>query len=187
MTKSNPVTVREVIATFIDSESLRHAVEELDAAGFTNESIDMLASDKAVIEKLSDIYERVHKEPSDSQGPPVDFVLKDTVGESYRNMIGAIGWYGATLSGGVLLISAGIIGSPLLAALAAVPAVAGATAVIGNKLRQSEAEHLEEQIDQGNILLFVRVDDREKEKSAAKILKGYSDRPLTIVDVPNAA
>ena len=179
--------VREIIATFTDSKKLCTAIDELSAAGFTAECIDLLASDDAVTEKLPDIYHRVNTNKDADDGPPVEYVAKETVGESFRNMIGAMGWYGATLGGGVLLISAGLIGSPILAALAAAPAVGGAVGVVAKKLQQNEAEALKEQIDLGHILLFVRTDLPEQEERAALILQKYSIQDLTIVDAPQAA
>jgi hypothetical protein len=176
--------VREIVAIFVGSESLLAAIDELAAAGYSKNSVDLLASDKAVQENLGDIYVKVHKREGLDDGPPVAYVAKESLGESFRSIAGAMGWVSAGLSGGVLLVSVGVIGSPLLAALAAAPAVGGVAAILGGKIRQTDAEYLEEQIDQGHLLLFVRADTPAQEEQVSLILTKHTKQNLKIVDVP---
>lgn len=60
--------------------------------------------------------------------------------------------------------------APLLPRAAGVAAVGAAGTVIGLLIHQSDSDFLDEQIDEGHLLLFVRTSDTDRRDVAMKIL-----------------
>ena len=69
------------------------------------------------------------------------------------------------------MASAAILGGAVVAAASGVAAIALAGAVMGLIIHQSDADFLDEQVDEGHILLFVRTRDAERAAKAIDILK----------------
>ena len=59
--------------------------------------------------------------------------------------------------------------------------VGGAMSLI---LHESDAEYLEEQIDEGHLLLFVRTENPEREKVALDILSRHGAYDVRICEAP---
>ena len=180
--KSKSMTVREAVGIFTNSKTLENAITALINSGFNNDAINLLASESTVQDSLGEFYRESHKSIDTPIGPRTGFVVKNT-GVLAHDAIGTLILVGATLSGGVLLVSAGAFGSPLLAALSTAPIVGGITAVLLKTVQKSDADYLEEQLEMGHMLLFVRTDDADQEKSALKILSKHSAHDAKIYTV----
>lgn len=88
--------------------------------------------------------------------------------------LGSLFFAGATTAAGAAVVSAAVLGGALLAAATGAAAIGGVGAAMALILRESDAEHLEQQVDEGHLLLFVRVRDAAAEQRAIDILSRHS-------------
>jgi hypothetical protein len=51
-------------------------------------------------------------------------------------------------------------------------------------IHESDAEYLEEQVDEGHLLLFVRTDDSEREKLALDVLSRHGAFDAKVYEAP---
>jgi hypothetical protein len=94
---------------------------------------------------------------------------------------------GALATAGVVVAS----GGALAAVIAATAAAGGAGGLIGsilaNWLGDHHAHHLQEQLDRGGLLLWVRTWHADDEKRAVEILKKHSGSDVHVHALPAAA
>jgi outer membrane lipoprotein SlyB len=81
--------------------------------------------------------------------------------------------------------SAAIFGGALLTAATGALAVGAVGALVGLIIHRNDAEYLEQQIDKGRMLLFVRTRDAQHEKRALEILSRHSAHDAKIYSVPD--
>ncbi|MDQ2076014.1 hypothetical protein [Marinimicrobium sp. ABcell2] len=178
--------VREVIGIFFDQNHLKAAINDLHASGFNTGQIGLLASEYAVEESLGDLYTRIN-EPREEVAPPhMTFVRKTSVGDTFHALGGGLFFVGSTAALGAVVASAAVFGGALVAGVAAAVTVGTIGAVLGRIIHQSDAEYLEQQVDEGNLLLFIRADTREDEDRAIRILSKHSGFDARVHEVPVA-
>lgn len=176
--------VREAVGIFFDTESLHEAVDELVASGFTYEQLGLLAGEFTVKERLGDYYNRINESANTEGGPRTAFVAEKSVGDTVHGFIGSLFFVGTTATSGAVVASAAILGGSLVAALGGAVALGGAAAAMGLILHKGDAEYLEEQINAGHLLLFVRTDDAEHEKQALSILSSHGAFDAKVYSAP---
>src|SRR4029434_3426672 len=98
----------------------------------------------------------------------------EAIGDVEGGLIGGLMYVGAMAAGGAIVASGGT-----LAALVATAALAGgAGGLIGSILAKWVGDHhahyLQEQMDRGGLLLWVRTWDAEDERRAVEILSKHS-------------
>jgi hypothetical protein len=163
-------TVQEAIGVFFDIDHLKLAIEELESAGFDNSEIGLLASEKAVEEALRDVYTRSEDFSENPNAPCVAFVADKPGDDTFHALIGGLFFYGATTAAGAAVASAAILGGAVVAAASGVAAIGLAGTVMGLIIHQSDADFLDEQVDEGHILLFVRTRNAERAAKAVDVL-----------------
>ncbi|HSA81996.1 MAG TPA: hypothetical protein VLE23_14360 [Geminicoccaceae bacterium] len=182
MSAEPPTTsVREAVAVFDDVSDLDAAVEELRQAGFEGDAISLLASEHAVQKKLGHRYERVEDLEDEPDAPRVAYRTPAALGESEDMLIGSLTYLPAVVAAGTVVASAGIVA-------AAVTGTALAGALIGTVMARwidkQHAEHLQEQLDRGGLLLWVRTPDQAAERRALEILTRHSAHDVHIHELP---
>lgn len=165
------VRVREVVGTVHNLELLEDMVVALSAAGFDKGDIDLMASRKAVLEKLPAIYADPIYLAEVPELPRRELVTRDE---------------GTTLTGVVFgtLISLAALGAALpvvasggaLAAVLAATAGGAAGAGIAKVVRSAilggvGAEDLERDLRGGGLVVFVRARDAAAEERAQQIMR----------------
>jgi hypothetical protein len=182
MHKHEP-TVREAVGIFHNADSLRGAIQDLLDSGFKYDEIGLLASEQVVERSLGDLYVRVNESADSPDAPATAFVRRESLGEATRTHSGGLVFVGASGAAGAVVASAALLGGALLPAVGAVVGVGLVGAFVASFIHQSDAEYLQQQIDEGQLLLFVRVDpDREYE--AMNILKRQSGLDVKIYEIP---
>jgi len=185
--KHNQSTVREAVGIFFESKHLHEAVDELVSVGFDFADLGLLAGQYTVKQRLGDFYNQINESADSDAGPSTAFVANESMGDTVHAFLGTLFFAGTTAASGAVVASAAVLGGSLL------PAVAGAAALgaIGGALsliiHQSDAEHLEEQVDEGHLLLFVRTQDSDEETKAVEILSRHGAYEARIYEVPAAA
>jgi hypothetical protein len=182
--RENATPLREAVGIFFGAEPLRAAIEDLLASGFDRSELGLLAGEFTVKQKLGDIYAELNENADDPSAPGIRFILKDAGTDTVHSIFGGLSLAGITAAGGAVVASAAVLGGALAPAVAGVAAVVGIGAVFSRILHQSDAEHLEEEIEKGNILLLVRTRDAAQEKKAGDILKKHSAYDVHICTIP---
>jgi hypothetical protein len=181
MRDQDKAAVTEAVAVFHDVSDLDAAVEELRAAGFDKDDISLLATEQAVNRKLGHRYERVEELEDDPAAPRVAYRTRASLGESEDRLIGSLTYLPAVVAAGTVVASAGVV-----AAAVTGTAIAGALigTVLSHWLDQSHAEHLQEQLDRGGLLLWVRTPDPDTQQRALAILTRHSAHDVHIHRLP---
>lgn len=174
-------TVREAVAVFHDWSSLEAAVDELREAGFAREAISLLAGSATVERKLGHVYRRVEELEDDPKAPRTAFVSAKQIGAREDMVISSLTILPTLLAAGVVVASAGAV-----AAAIAGTAVVGATlgTVLARWMDKRHADWLQEQLDRGGILLWVRTPDEAAERRAIQILTDHAAHDIHVHEIP---
>jgi hypothetical protein len=179
--------VREAVGVFNRPEDLQGAIDELLSSGFHRAELSLLASERAVEEKLGHRYEKVIALEDDPRVPRTAYVSTEAVGSAEGAVIGALMYVGATAAAGAVLVS----GGTLAAGIAAILMAGGAGGLIGATLAKWIGDHhgqyLQQQLEHGGLLLWVRTWDVEEEKRAVEILRKNSGTDVHLHTIPAAA
>jgi hypothetical protein len=181
MPEQHKGVVSEAVAVFHDVSDLDAAVEELRAAGFAKDDISLLATEDAVEDKLGQRYERVEELEDEPEAPRVAYRTRTSLGESEDRLIGSLTYLPAVVAAGTVVASAGVV-----AAAVTGTAIAGALigTVLAHWLDKSHAEHLQEQLDHGGLLLWVRTPDEDAQRRALEVLTRHSAHDVHIHQLP---
>lgn len=174
-------TVREAVAVMEDVDSLEAAVDELRQAGFSADSISLLAGHATVERKLGRMYERVEDLEDDPTAPRTAFVSNRAVERREEVVIGSMTTLPTLIAAGTVVASAGAV-----AAAIAGTAVTGALIgkVLASWMDKRHATWLEEQLERGGILLWVRTANDTEERLALEILGRYAAHDIHLHEIP---
>lgn len=180
--------VREAVGVFVEAEQLKRAASALLEAGFDRGALGLLAGQEAVQRSLGDLYNERQVPSDDSQGPATGFVEHESIGDTAHAWVGGVSLAGTTALGAAVVASAAVLGGALVAATAGAAAVGAVGAAMGAIIHKSDAEYLEEQIDDGRLLLFARTRDADEEGRAARTLSehGALDTKVITVERPES-
>jgi hypothetical protein len=171
----------EAVAVFEDVTDLDAAVEELRAAGFKKSDISLLASEDAVERKLGHRYERVEELEDDPNVPRRAYQTRKSLGETEDILMGSLTYLPAVLAAGTVVASAGVVAAAVTGAALGGALIATA---LGHWMDRSHAEWLQEQLDRGGLLLWVRTPTPEAEQQALGILTRYSPHDVHLHKMP---
>ena len=177
-------TIREAVSIFHSPEELQQAIDELLSSGFHRAELSLLASEQAVEEKLGHRYEKVSALADHPTVPRAAYVSTEAIGDAEGGVIGGLVYVGAVVAAGAVVAS----GGTLAAVITATALAGGAGGLIGSILAKwigdHHAHHLQEQIDHGGLLLWVRTRTAELEKRAVEILKKHSGDDIHVHALP---
>jgi hypothetical protein len=148
------------------------------SSGFDRAEISLLASEETVDEKLGHIYQKVTELEDDAAVPRTCYVSQESMGDAEGGIIGGLIYVGVGATVSAIFASGGALATVIAGA-----ALAGGTAgLIGTALARLIGEHhskyLQEQLQHGGLLLWVRTWDAEREKKAKEILSKHSGRDV---------
>ncbi|WP_103221542.1 hypothetical protein [Roseibium marinum] len=166
--------IREAVGYFDTAETLQEAVDELLTSGFNRAELSLLAGEHAVEEKLGHKYRKVAELEDDPKAARCSYVSTETTGDAEGALIGVPLYVAASAAAGVILASGGTMAAAIIGAALA----GGAGGLIGGILAKlvgdRSAQHLQEQLEHGGLLLWVRTWKPADEQRAADILKKHS-------------
>lgn len=173
-------SIREAVGYFDTADTLQAAIDELMSSGFDRAELSLLASEQAVEEKLGHIYRKVTELEDDPRAARTFYVSDESVGAGEGALIGAPLYVAAGVAGGLVIASGGTMAAAILGAVLA----GGAGGLIGGIFAKffgdRHAEHLQEQIEHGGLLLWVRTRDAAHEQRAVEIMKKHSGHDVHV-------
>lgn len=179
-------TIREAVGIFGGATELQDAIDELLSSGFHRAELSLLAREHTVQQKLGRHYEKSLLD--DAPGVPrAAYVSTEAIGDAKGGLIGGLGYVGAVAAAGAVVAS----GGTLAAALGAAALAGGAGGLIGSVLAKlvgdHHARHLQEHIERGGLLLWVRTWKPDDEARATEILTRHSGMQVHVHELPIAA
>lgn len=183
-TSESELPIREAVGIFFDANHLREAIKDLLISGFEPEELGLLASEEVVERSLGDLYTRTNENADSLQAPAIAFIGRESSGETASTLGGSLFFVGTSGIMGGVVASAAVFGGALLAALSGIVGVGLVGALVATIIHQSDADYLQQQVDEGHILLFVRMADSAKEQQAMNILSRHSGVDVKMYEVP---
>lgn len=154
---------QDVVASFVDGERLNQAVKRLLDAGIENKQISLLCTEQSVMDKLQDDFDVVNE--ANSNEKLERFVAKEGTSSTVAATVGGLSLAATTAGGAAIIASAGVFGGAVAVATATAAVVGSIGALTGVAISQSDADKLQEELDDGHILLVVRTgEDRQKDE-----------------------
>ncbi len=183
-TSGNAPSIREAVGIFLNAEPLKAAIKDLLTSGYEAEELGLLASEQVVERSLGDLYARTNQDHASSEAPAIAFIRKESIGETPRTVGGSLFFVGTSALVGGVVASAAVFGGALLAAIGGIVGTSVVGALVANIIHQSDAEYLQQQVDEGHILLFVRMADSTREQQAMDILTRHCGVDVKMYDIP---
>jgi len=174
MVASEAQHVREVVGIFASSGDLQVAIDDLLSAGFDRMDLSLLASAAAIDEKLGHRFVKVETIADDQSLPRAAYVSPEAIGDAEGGVIGALMYIGAMTAAGVVVASGGTLAALITAVVAAGGGGGLIGAIIAKWIGSHHAHYLQDQLERGGLLLWVRAPDIGAERRAIDILKRHS-------------
>jgi hypothetical protein len=177
-------TIPEAVGIFHQTEDLQAAIDELLSSSFHRSELGLLAGALTVEEKLGHRYKKVGPLADDPAVPRSAYVSPEAIGDAEGGLVGGLVYVGAAVAAGVVVAS----GGTLAAIITAVVLAGGTGGLLGSVLAawlgDHHARYLQEQIDRGGLLLWVRTRTVADEKRALGILKKHSAGEVHVHRLP---
>ena len=165
--------VCEVVGVFHATEDFEAAIDELLSSGFDRAQLSLLASERAIEDKLNYRYTRVAELADDPTVPRTAYVSTAAVGDAQGALIGGLTYVGATSAIGAVVMSGGALAATLIAAIVAGGAGTLLGSILARLVGQHHAANLNEHIEKGGLLLWVRAWELAEEALAISILRKH--------------
>lgn len=187
MSTESAGTVREAVGMFTTADTLQEAIDDLMSSGFDRAELSLLAAEQTVEEKLGHKYKKVAELEDSTIAPRCCYVSTESIGEAEGGLIGGLLYVGAVAAAGAIVASGGTLAGAIIGAALA----GGAGGLIGSVLAKlvddHHAKHLQEHLDHGGLLLWVRTWDSQTENRAVEILRKHSGRDVHVHELRSAA
>jgi hypothetical protein len=178
--------VREAVGVFRDENSLESTVDELLVCGFDRADISLLAGQEAVERELGHRYERVTELEDDPRAPRLAYADIHSRNEGKASMVGALAYVGAIAATGMVVASGGTLALAVAAAAMAGGGGGMIGAILARNMETRHAKWLQHQLDEGGLLLWVRVTDEKTERCAVEALRRHSADDVHVHELPVA-
>jgi outer membrane lipoprotein SlyB len=176
-------TTIEAVGVFHDHDRMVEAVDALMSSGFDRSQFSVLAGGKTVERKLGHRYRKVAELEDNPNVPRKAYVAEESIGDAEGALIGGFLYVGATAATGAVVAT----GGALAAVIAAAAVAGGIGALIGGVLAtliaENHAIYLQEQLDNGGFLLWVRLRDTDQETKATEILRRHSGEDVHVHEI----
>ena len=168
----------EVVGVFHAADDFEAAIEELLSSGFDRAQLSLLASERAIEDKLEHRYRSVAELADDPTTPRTAYVSTAAVGDAQGALIGGLTYVGATSAIGAVVMSGGALAATLIAAVVAGGAGTLLGSILARLVGRHHAEDLNEHIERGGLLLWVRAWEPADEPLAISVLRKHGGRDV---------
>jgi osmotically-inducible protein OsmY len=186
--------VREAVAVVHGDAALDRLVDALVLCGVDRADISLMASYPAVMEKLHRSYRDPVEIADDPGVPRCSLITRDDVTAASALVFGTLVAIGTLAAAVPILASGGALATAVAAAVGG-GAASGALARLINRhvVQAEDAALLEDELNAGGLVVFVRINDPDKEGAVMQVMRGAGARSVhvhelelmkTLEDVP---
>lgn len=183
MSRSTLPSMREAVAVFDTKPELRAAADALLSAGFDHADLSLLAGERLLERQLGLTPSDLASLEDDPDASVAAYFAPEDYGAAESAALGAPTYVLGITAAGVTAAA----GGPLVLTLGAAIAAAGLGGVLGaglaSMIGRAHARALEDQINRGGLLLWVRTRSRDHEDRAMQILADAGGRDLHLHDL----
>jgi hypothetical protein len=176
--ENNNEAVREAVGLFDNIASLQDAVRELENTAFPRHDISVLGNRRNIEEKFGTASVHPVVVEGNAEAPRQSPVRPEEQGVGTGALVGGAAYVGAVAAA----IAAGGVSIP--ATLAAVALGGGGGALAGGVVAKILGDHykheIEEQVEKGGLLLWVRTPDKQRESLACTIMQAHGARYVKV-------
>jgi hypothetical protein len=177
------VKVKEMIAVFDSSDALEKAAEDLQQKGFDRADFSMLASEETIKNKLGHMYEKVDHLEDHDKVPRMRFITPGDIHKEESALVGAMFVIGAAAGSLAVLASGGTLGVLLATAAASGAGGAGFAELAAKAFGWTYAKNLEQQLEKGGILFWVRCRNPMKQGIVKNALEEAGGRDVHLHEI----
>ena len=179
-----PENVREAVGVFGGMKSMQAAADELMISGFDRADLSLLSREKKVEQRLGHSYDRVSELEDDPDVPTRAYIGSDSMTEAKTVIVALPCFIGAVAAAGSVTASGGTTVETLL--WAGIMALGGAAVggIFAAMVTRRQRDYVDEQLNHGGIVLWVRTVDTEHEKRACEILERADATDVHVHDHP---
>lgn len=162
---------REVVSSFHNADRFETAVQALEDSGIRREAINMMASHDAVKKKLLAHFKPVDQISNDDELPQAIFSDRHDIKSDKRMAVGLPVYIGGAGAGLAVVATGGTIAFAVLIAAAGAAVGVGIGGLIAQAVGKHHANHLEEQLKMGALLVMVDVSGKAEEDRVIALLR----------------
>lgn len=182
---------REAVALFNDEDSLQAAIDELLESGFDRAELSLLGTEETLRSTFGDRF-KTSAELEDFEGVPRScYCSVESLGDAQGGIIGGLVYVGAVAATAAVVVSGGTLGAVVAACVLAGGAAGAVGTYLAGLMGRARSRHIEEHLQHGGLLLWVRTWTPQDEKLATAILKNHSGKDVHVhgsrTAVPDAA
>ena len=163
-----PGMFKEVVGVFMSKDDLQNAIRELEGTAFPRQDISVMGG-RGELERVFGAKVIPPEFAIDNPDTP-----RQAPSRPEERTIGAAGMIGGTAYVGAMAmaLAAGAVTFPAIVSAAVIGGIGGGTlgAILTKLLGDRYNRHIEQQVEKGGLLLWVRTPDSEREDLANRIL-----------------
>ncbi|WP_417620850.1 hypothetical protein [Parasphingorhabdus sp.] len=184
MAEQNIPTIREAVGVFQSEDTLQAAVDDLLCHGFDQSELSLLAPLSAIEKELGHSFTSVKDLEDDAAVPTTAYVSTETIGDAEGSVFGGLIYVGALSTLMAVVASGGAIGAAIIAAATGGIGGGAIGALLAKTIGQHHADYIEDQLERGGLLLWVRTWNAADEQRAVEILADHSGSDVHVHDLP---
>jgi outer membrane lipoprotein SlyB len=163
-----PGMFKEIVGVFMSKDDLQNAIRELESTAFPRQDISVMGT-RGELERVFGAKVVPPEFAIDNPDTP-----RQAPSRPEERTIGAAGMIGGTAYVGAMAmaLAAGAVTFPAIMSAAVIGGIGGGTlgAILTKLLGNRYNRHIEQQVEKGGLLLWVRTPDSEREDLANRIL-----------------
>jgi len=166
---SVPGMFKEVVGLFSNTKDLQDAIRDLEGTAFPRQDISVMGSRGELEEIFGAKAVNPHYAMDNSDTPRQAPARPEEKTIGSAALVGGAGYVGAMAAA----LAAGAVAFPAIVTVAVIGGVSGASlgAILNKVLGDLGTRHVQEQLEQGGLLLWVRTPDPIKESLAKQLME----------------
>ena len=185
MSQSAYSNTTEAVGIFHTAKDLQAAIDDLLSQGFNRMDLSILASEKAIEDKLHESYVPARDLEDRVQVPTTAFVSTESIGDGMGAVIGTLVYVPGMIGAAAVAASGGTLAAALAATLIAGGIGGSIGAVMAGLIGKTHSAEIEKHLLAGGLLLWVRTRDQQHEERALGILKGHNAEGVHLHTLPS--
>ena len=180
-------TTTEAVGIFHSAQDLQAAVDDLLTQGFNRMELSILASERAIEDKLHEAYVPARDLEDRVAVPTTAFVATESIGDAMGAVIGVLVYVPAMIGAAAVVASGGALAAAVTAALIAGGVGGSLGSVMAGMIGKAHSDEIEKHLLAGGLLLWVRTRDKQHEERALGILKGHNAEGVHLPSLAGSA